>query len=126
MKFIKLNEVDNFQSFDVENLKFKEIFRSEFINFSVDMYEVGKKTPLIQKHRPEGSKEILIPFQGKLRIHTNNGYHDFNPEEEGLTVVFVDPKEARQFENIGDIPVKVLAIFAPPFHMEEIAHLFKK
>jgi len=125
MKEIKLSKVENFEYFKEENLNFAKIFRNKHISISLDKYKVGVKTPMIYKDRPDGGKEILIPFKGKLKIITKTKSKIFDPENEGLSLVVIDAKEERQFENIGDTDAKVLAIFAPPFQLKEIEHFLK-
>jgi hypothetical protein len=125
MKEIKLNEVKNFEYFKEENLNFAKIFRNQHISISLDKYEVGAKHPMLYKDRPEGGKEILIPFKGKLKIITKTESKIFDPENEGLSLVVIDAREERQFENVGNTDAKVLAIFAPPFQLKEIEHFLK-
>ncbi|KKP29421.1 MAG: hypothetical protein UR15_C0016G0006 [Parcubacteria group bacterium GW2011_GWA2_31_28] len=125
MKSILLNTIYSFKSWDFEKLKFTEVFRNKFVNFSIDIYEVGVKTPMMYKHRPKGSNKIIIPFQGKLKIITAKQNLICDPKNEGLRLIIIGPKEKRQFENIGNTSVKVLAIYAPPFHIREINHILK-
>lgn len=125
MKEIKLNEVENFEYFKEENLNFAKIFKNKHISISLDKYEVGVKYPMLYKDRSEEGKEILIPFKGKLKITTRTESKIFDPENEGLSLVVIDAKEERRFENIGNTDAKVLAIFAPPFQLKEIEHFLK-
>lgn len=123
MQSIALNYVSGFNRWDFENLQFIEIFRNEFINLSIDVYEVGVKTPLMYKNRPDGSCKLIVPFQGILNIITEQQSQIFDPEKEGLQLIIIGQNEKRQFENIGSIQAKVLAIYAPPFHAKEISHI---
>ena len=125
MKEIKLNEVKDFEYFKEENLRFAKIFRNKHVSISLDKYEVGVKYPILYKDRPEDGKEILIPFKGKLKIKTKSESKIFDPENEGLSLVLINAREERQFENVGNIDAKVLAIFAPPFQLKEIEHFLK-
>ena len=59
MKTINLSKFNNFEDFKAENLKFGKIFRNEHISISLDNYDVGVKTPLMYKDRPQNGKEIL-------------------------------------------------------------------
>ncbi len=125
MRYIALNNVSKFERWDFEKLLFTEIFRNEFLNISIDIYEVGVKTPLIYKNRPNGSNKIIVPFQGILKISTKRQSQVFDPENEGLHLIIIGQKEYRQFENIGSVPAKVLAMYAPPFHITEIDHIVR-
>ena len=120
MKIIKINEVNKFEKFEAENLQFLELFRSKHISISLDKYIIGIKTPMLYKNRPDGGKEILIPLQGEINIITEKATHSFKPETEGISIVILDPNTKRQFENVGETDAKVLAIFAPPFQLNEI------
>jgi hypothetical protein len=117
---IMLSSVSEFNDFEAENLFFTELFRSKHVSISLDKYVVGVKTPQIQKDRPEGAKEILIPFEGKIKLILEEEYHEFNPQDDGISLVIIDANTKRQFENVGNVDAKVLAIFAPPFQIEEI------
>jgi len=125
MKEIKVNGVKDFEYFKEENLKFAKIFKNKHISISLDKYEVGVKYPMLYKDRPEEGKEILIPFKGKLKITTKTESKIFDPESDGLSLVIIDAREERQFENVGNTDAKVLAIFAPPFQLKEIEHFLK-
>lgn len=123
MRSILLNKIREFKKWDFEKLKFIEIFRNDFVNFSIDVYEIGVKTPTMFKNRPKGSNKIIIPFQGRLKIITEKQTLICDPDRDGLRLIIIGQKEKRQFENIGNIPAKVLAIYAPPFHIREINHI---
>jgi len=131
MKITRLNKVSDFTTWGWQNLKFTEVFRNEFINISIDVYGVGVKTPMTYKKRPGGSCKIIIPFMGKLKINTRPKgkkiqTQTVDPKKEGLTLIIIGPEEEKQFENIGKIPAKVLAFYAPPFQMKEVDHLRKR
>ena len=125
MKIINLSKFTDFDDFKEENLKFGKIFRNEHISISLDNYEVGVKTPLMYKDRPQSGKEILLPFTGRLKIITETESKIFEPEKEGLSLIVIDARTKRQFENLGNTSAKVLAIFAPPFELKEIEHFLK-
>lgn len=125
MKVINLSKFNDFEDFKAESLKFGKIFRNEHISISLDKYEVGVKTPMMYKDRPQNGKEILLPFTGKLKIIMETESKIFEPEKEGLSLVVIDARTKRQFENMGNKPAKVLAIFAPPFELKEIEHFLK-
>lgn len=125
MKVINLSRFNDFEGLKAENFKFGKIFRNEHISISLDNYDVGVKTPLLYKDRPQNGKEILLPFTGKLKIITETESNIFEPEKEGLSLVIIDTRTKRQFENMGNTPAKVLAIFAPPFELKEIEHFLK-
>jgi len=120
MKIIKINQITKFKRFEAENLQFLELFRSEHISISLDKYIVGIKTPMLYKNRAKGGKEILIPLEGEIKIITEDGENTFDPANDGISIAIINPNTNRQFENIGNIDAKVLAIFAPPFQIEEI------
>ena len=126
MEVIKLDEVKDFKDYEAEKIKFKRLFTNEYISISLDKYEAGIRTPMLYKDRPEGAKEILIPIEGRIKIITKNEARVFDPEKEGLSLVIIDRREERRFENVGDKEAKGLAIFAPPFHLKEIEHFLKK
>jgi len=119
MEIIKLSEA-KFENFPEENLKFAKLYRNEHISISFDKYVVGIKTPTLYKNRPNGGKEILIPLVGKLRINTDGESKDFDPENNGLSIVVIESNTNRQFENIGEKDALVLAIFSPPFSIKEL------
>ncbi|MDO8571950.1 MAG: hypothetical protein Q7R79_04695, partial [bacterium] len=125
MKSIRIRDITKYKRWDFEQLKFVEIFRNIFVNFSIDFYDVGVKTPMMYKNRPAGSRKIIIPLEGKLKVITEKQSVIFDPDREGLSLVIIGQKEKRQFENVGTIPAKVLAIYAPPFHIREIDHIVK-
>lgn len=123
MKSIALNQVSQFTKWDFQDLKFTELFRNEFINISMDVYDKGVKTPFINKKRPGGSNKIIIPFTGKLKITTEEESVIFEPAKEGLNLIIIGPEEKRSFENVGSVPVRVISFYAPPFQMKELDHL---
>lgn len=120
MQEIRLLEVTDFNDFEAENLLFAKLYRNKHISLSLDKYVVGVKTPMMYKNRPEEGKEILIPFSGKLKIITEDQERVCDPAKNGLSVVIIDGNTKRQFENVGEVDALVLAIFAPPFHIDEI------
>lgn len=131
MKITRLNKISDFTSWGWQNLKFTEVYRNKFINISIDIYDVGVKTPMTYKKRPKESSKIIIPFIGKLKVTTKpkGGKLQtkiFNPAKEGLSLVIIGPEEEKQFENTGNVPAKVLAFYAPAFQMKEIDHLRKR
>lgn len=123
MKATLLGKVKKFKSWDFQKLKFTEVFRNEFMNLSMDVYDVGVKTPMMHKKRPKGSNKIIIPFEGKLKVTTDTKTMVFDPEKDGISLVVIGGRENRQFENVGNVPAKVLAIYAPAFHMSEVSHM---
>lgn len=123
---INLKDVKDFNELKEENLRFAKIYRNEHISISLDKYAPGVKTPFVQKNRPSHGKEILIPLKGKIKIITEDHQEIFDPETDGISIVVVNSNTKRKFENITEEEALVLAIFAPPFLIDELKELLNE
>ncbi len=123
IEVINLKKHAQFENFEIENLQFAKLFRSKHVSISLDKYVVGVSTPFISKDRPQESKEILIPLEGILKIITTDSELTFDPAHDGISMAIIDGRTPRRFQNIGTVDARVLAIFAPPFSIEEINFL---
>ena len=117
---IRVTPRDDFDYYAAEELDFKRLFTGEHLSISIDKYRPGQRTPKLYKRRPNNGKEILLPFQGKLKIMAGEQEFIADPSANGLTLYVIDALTERNFENVGDTDALVLVFFAPPFSVAEI------
>ena len=117
---IRVTPRTDFDHYAAEELDFKRLFTGDHLSISVDKYRPGQRTPKLYKRRPNNGKEILLPFQGNLKIMAGDQEFLADPEANGLTLYVIDALTERNFENVGDTDALVLVFFAPPFSVAEI------